>query len=74
MIQIDTTGRIILNGQQTGLAVGQHIAGSTIYRPECLITGKKFKEIKMPQTRYTLSTEAGRAEFERDVLSAMAEA
>jgi hypothetical protein len=71
MIQIDTTGRIIINGKQTGLAVGQHLAGSTIYRPECLITGKAFEEIKMPQSRYTLSTETGRADFERDILTAM---
>ena len=71
MIQIDTTGRIIVNGQQIGLAISQHLAGSRIYRPECLVTGKKFKEIKMPKSRYTLSTEAGRAEFERDILSAM---
>lgn len=74
MIQIDNTGRIIIDGKQTGLAVCQHLAGSTIYRPECLFTGKAFKEIKMPQSRYTLSTDAGRADFERDILSAMSNA
>lgn len=67
MIQIDTTNRILVNGKQTGLAIGQHLAGSTIYRPETSTT--PYAEIRMPKSRYTLSTEAGRAEFEQDILA-----
>lgn len=65
MIQIDTTNRIILNGQPTGLAVIQHLGGSTICRLKTSTT--PFDEIKMPKRRYTLSTEAGQAEFEADI-------
>ena len=70
MIQIDTTNRIILNGQPTGLGVRQAIHGSIIYRAETAST--PYEEIKLPQKRYTLSTEQGQAEFERDILAVLA--
>lgn len=71
MIQIDTTNRIILNGQPTGLAVRQAIHGSIIYRAETAST--PYEEINLPKTRYTLSTEQGQAEFERDLVTVLAQ-
>jgi len=70
MIQIDTTGRIIIDGQPTGLGVRQAIHGSVIYRAETTTT--PYSEVKLPKSRYTLSTEQGQAEFERDILAVLA--
>ena len=69
MIQIDSTSSILIDGKQTGLAVVQHLVGSTIYRPET--ASLTYAEIKMPKSRYTLSTDAGRAEFEEDIKSVL---
>ena len=69
MIQIDTANCILIDGKQTGLRVAQHLAGSTIYKPET--ASSSFAEIRMPKSRYTLSTEAGRAEFEADIKSVL---
>lgn len=70
MIQIDTTNRIVIDGKPSGLAVAQHLAGSTVYKPETSTSA--FQEIRMPKSRYTLSTEAGRNEFETDIKAVLA--
>jgi hypothetical protein len=69
MIQIDTTSRIVINGKPTGLAVRQAIHGSIVYKAETAFT--PYAEVKLPKNRYTLSTEQGQAEFERDILSVL---
>lgn len=59
-IQIDTLNRIILDGQQTGLAVTQTGKGTIVYTPERLATAQKYKEHAMPHSRYSLAHDAPR--------------
>ncbi|MEY4427216.1 MAG: hypothetical protein RL535_1514 [Pseudomonadota bacterium] len=68
-VKIYTNGRIELDGQDTGLGVFQHLAGSHICRRENVFKGIAHSEIKMPRNRYTLSTDSGRAEFDSDIRS-----
>jgi hypothetical protein len=68
-IKIYTNGHIELDGQDTGLGVFQHIAGSHICRRANVFKGIAHSEIKMPKNRYTLSAESGRADFESDIRS-----
>lgn len=53
MIHIDTANRIILDGQQTGLALVQRASGTVIYTPESRATGTAYREHKMPAPRYS---------------------
>ena len=64
-LTIYTNNHIAINGAQTELAVFQQHSGTVVYNYE---TGD---QLNMPANRYTLSTEAGRAEFEEHVLFAM---
>ena len=64
-LTIYTNNQIAINGTQTELAVFQQPSGTVVYNYE---TGEK---LNMPANRYTLSTEAGRAEFEEHVMFAM---
>lgn len=73
MIQIDTANRIILDGQQTGLALVQRASRTVIYTPESKASGTAYREHKMPETRYSTchdtpaSGVAGRATLEAHV-------
>lgn len=75
MIKIDTTNRISINGQPTGLAVVQRAAGTVVYTPESRASGIEYKEHPMPHTRYSLAHDtpasgaAGRSQFEADILA-----
>lgn len=70
-LSIDTSNRIIMNGQQTGLAVVQRKSGTVVYTPETAST--RYAEHKMPHERYSLTHEvpasgaAGKQLFEADV-------
>lgn len=76
MIQIDTTNRIILDGQQTGLALVQRASGTVIYTPES--SESAYREHKMPESRYSTSHDApasgaaGRAVLETHIRSLLA--
>lgn len=73
MIQIDTANRIILDGQQTGLALVQRASGTVIYTPESHVSGTAYREHKMPEARYStahdspVSGAAGRATLEAHI-------
>ena len=81
-LQIDTSDSIIIDGQETGLKLTQRREGSVIYTPESIISGRKYKEHKMPFERYSAAHDApskpgqaydpnvtaGRAQLEADVL------
>lgn len=73
MILIDTTNRIVIDGQRTPLAVIQRGDGTVVYTPESRLSGQAYVEHEMPHKRYSLAHEAptsgvaGRAEFESDV-------
>lgn len=78
MVQIDTTNRIIINGQRTALAVTQNGNGTVVYTPESRLSGQAYVEHKMPHQRYSLAHDApssgvaGRTEFEADVKALLA--
>lgn len=70
MIKIDTSNRIRLDGQDTGLALTQRASGTVVYTPE----GRHaYREHKMPHARYSTAHDApasgaaGRAKLEDDV-------
>lgn len=84
MLQIDTdSGRITLDGEDTGLGVTQRRDGTTVYTREA--PGTRYCEHAMPHARYSLSHNAprplhkspdaaalysmpaGRAQFEADI-------
>jgi hypothetical protein len=73
MIQIDTANRLILDGQQTGLALVQRASGTVIYTPESKASGTAYREHAMPAARYSTAHEspasgaAGRATLEQHV-------
>ena len=73
MIQIDTANRIIIDGQQTGLALVQRASGTVIYTPESKAGGTAYREHKMPEARYSTAHDspasgaAGRATLEDHV-------
>lgn len=75
MIQIDTANRIILDGQQTGLALVQRASGTVIYTPESKSGGTAYREHKMPEVRYSTAHDApasgaaGRAALEEHIRS-----
>lgn len=77
-IEIDSANRIILDGQQTGLAVTQRSSGTVVYTPEGPST--QYAEHKMPQERYSLAHDhpasgaAGRQQFENDIRAMIAAA
>lgn len=73
MIQIDTANRIILDGQQTGLALIQRASGTVIYTPESKASETAYREHTMPEPRYSTAHDspasgaAGRAALEQHV-------
>lgn len=72
MLEIDTSGRIIIDYVATGLNLTQSDKRTIIYTPESVITGRKYVEHKMPQARYSAqdkpaSGAAGRRQLEEDV-------
>lgn len=73
MLQIDTTNHILLDGQQTGLAIAQKLSGTVIFTPENRLTGAPYREHPMPHPRYATSCDApasgvpGRTQLETDV-------
>ena len=68
---IDSANRIVIDHIQTGLAVTQNASGTIVYTPEGVIS--RYKEHKMPHTRYSLSHDspssgvAGKSQFENDI-------
>lgn len=78
MIQIDTTNRIVIDGNRTPLAVTQTGDGTVVYTPESRLSGQAYVEHKMPHRRYSLAHDApasgiaGRAEFEAHVKAVLA--
>lgn len=70
-ITIDSANRISIDNIQTGLAVTQDGDGTIVYTPEGVIS--RYKEHKMPHTRYSLSHDrpfsgvAGKSQFENDI-------
>ncbi len=78
MIQIDTANRIILDGQQTGLALVQRASGTVIYTPESRATGTAYREHTMPEPRYSTAHDApasgaaGRATLEAHIRTLLA--
>jgi hypothetical protein len=51
--QIDNSNHIILDGQDTGLVLGQRREGTVVYTPECRATGTRYQEHWMPFNRYS---------------------
>ena len=83
MLQIDTSGSIIINGLDTGLKLTQRREGTVVYTPEK--SGQDYREHKLPSDRYSAAHDnpqplhattelaekfktAGRAQLEADVL------
>lgn len=81
MLQIDTSDSILIDGRDTGLKLTQRREGSVVYTPESVASGRRYKEHKMPYTRYSSAHDApskpgqpydpnvtaGRAQLEADV-------
>jgi hypothetical protein len=73
MLTIDTSNRISINGQPTGLALTQRREGTVIYTPEGI--GRAYAEHKMPHARYSTAHDApasgaaGRAQLEADIVA-----
>lgn len=71
MLTIDTSNRISIDGQATGLAVTQRRDGTVVYTPEGI--GRAYAEHKMPHARYSTAHDqpasgaAGRVQFEADI-------
>lgn len=86
-IQIDTANRIKIDGQDTGLALGQRREGTIVYTPESRHTGQRYQEHPMPFSRYSTAHDephkpgepydptvcAGRAQLEADVRALLAQ-
>lgn len=53
MLQIDTTGEILLDGKRTSLGLTQRQNGTVIYTRENLIKGLHYREHAMPHERYS---------------------
>lgn len=76
MLSIDTSNRITIDGQVTGLAVTQRRDGTVVYTPEGI--NKAYAEHKMPHARYSTAHDApasgaaGRAQFEADIRALLA--
>ncbi len=76
MLTIDTSDRIIIDGQATGLALTQRRDGTVIYTPEAF--GRPYAEHQMPRPRYSsvhekpASGAAGRTQLEADVRKLLA--
>jgi hypothetical protein len=74
MMTIDTSNRINIDGNSTGLAVTQRREKTVVYTPECASSGRKYQEHTMPHARYSTAHDkpasgaAGRAQFEADIL------
>ena len=73
MLTIDTSSRISINGQPTGLSLTQRREKTVIYTPEGI--GRAYAEHKMPHARYSTAHDApasgaaGRAQLETDILA-----
>lgn len=71
MLTIDTSNRISIDGQSTGLAVTQRRDGTVVYTPEGI--GRPYAEHKMPHARYSTAHDspasgvAGRGQFQADI-------
>lgn len=72
MIQIDTANRILIDGQNTGLAISQQKNETVIYTTaKCLVH-------KMPHARYSTTHDdpasgvAGRSQLETDIRALLA--
>jgi len=76
MLTIDTSNRISIDGQATGLAVTQCRGGTVVYTPEGI--GRPYAEHKMPHFRYSTAHDspasgaAGRVQFEADIRALVA--
>jgi hypothetical protein len=74
-ITIYTTGKISIDGNDTGLGVTQRESGTVVFIRETMST--KYREIQMPSLRYSLAHDApasgnpGRAQFEVDIRAAI---
>lgn len=85
-IQIDTNNRIKIDGQDTGLALGQRREGTIVYTPESRPAGQRYQEHQMPFSRYSAAHDephkpgevynpavcAGRSQLEADVRALLA--
>ena len=81
MLQIDTSGSILIDSRDTGLKLTQRREGSVIYTPKKI--GRAYVEHNMPYARYSpahnapskpgqpydSNVTAGRAQLESDVRS-----
>lgn len=76
MIQVDTTNRILIDGQPTGLAIAQRQDGTVIYTPEGVTTA--YRAHNMPHARYSTAHDApasgaaGRSQLEADIRALLA--
>jgi len=76
MIQIDTANRVILDGQDTGLALTQRRDSTVVYTPES--AGINYREHAMPHARYSTAHDApasgaaGRGQLKADVRELLA--
>lgn len=70
-LSIDMTGRILLEGGQTGLSLTQRRGGTVVYTPEGLCS--RYQEHTMPRVRYSTahynpsSGAAGLTHLENDI-------
>jgi hypothetical protein len=83
MLQIDTSGSILIDGRNTGLKLTQRRDNTVIYTPESASSGRQYKEHTMPYARYSATHDApskpghpydpnvtaGRAQLKADVLT-----
>ena len=71
MLQINTHNQILIDGERTGLSVKQAAHGTIVTH----YYGSELFTVPMPHVRYSLSHDAptsgvaGKAQFERDVLT-----
>ncbi|KCB25144.1 hypothetical protein [Bordetella hinzii] len=75
-LQVDTSGAIIIDGQDTGLGLSQRKDGSVVYTRERV--GVRYMEHTMPHGRYSAAHDApasgaaGRAQLEADIRALLA--
>lgn len=78
MLQIATTNALMIDGKSIGLSLVQRRDGSVVYTPESRLSGRSYREHKMPHERYSTAHDApasgaaGRAQLEADLRELLA--
>lgn len=77
MLQITTNNALLLNGKSIGLSLVQRREGTVVYTPDSRLSGRSYREHKMPHRRYSTmhdapaSGAAGLVQLESDLRELM---